>query len=332
MPERKDMSGFLSLIYHWWTIINGTSQFNPNPLANAIIPGDGKIEFLRTFADWIETWNLSPAFCLTKHTSSAFIQTLRAQTSMIEDLFENGFSYVIPRKLQSDPLERRFSKYRQMSGGRFLVGLRDVLNSEKILSCKSLLLEEVNFWKENLDTTDDQDDEVEKFKELIENVPIPSDASLSEDGVQVAIYIAGYIAKKLLKKRAYSCCHNLITSEDASEFKESRYFQLLSRGKLTVPSSELADFVIESFAILDFFNENIMNLSGLSALVVSYIVLERFGPSARFTCEKCNARVVKKSMKIVINIFFNNQRKISKDSVRKDCVNAFKKRQRSKYE
>ena len=55
-------------------------------------------------------------------------------------------------RLQSDPIERRFSQYRQMSGGRFLVSLREVLNSERILSCPSLIKENINFWEEDLES------------------------------------------------------------------------------------------------------------------------------------------------------------------------------------
>ena len=51
-------------------------------------------------------------------------------------------------RLQSDPIERRFSAYRQMSGDRFLVGLREVMNSEKIMLMKSLLKENICFWKD----------------------------------------------------------------------------------------------------------------------------------------------------------------------------------------
>ena len=36
-----------------------------------------------------------------------------------------------------------------MSGGRFLVSLREVLNSERILQCRSLLKENVNIWEDD---------------------------------------------------------------------------------------------------------------------------------------------------------------------------------------
>ena len=107
--------------------------------------------FLRSQFSWIEKWSESPVFCLTTHTSKALIQTLRAQAQLIEDLLNSEeYSYVIPSKLQSDPLEKRFSQYHQMSGGRFLVSLVEVKNSERILACRSLIKEGVDFWLEDL--------------------------------------------------------------------------------------------------------------------------------------------------------------------------------------
>ena len=58
-------------------------------------------------------------FVCQKQTSNALVRTLQAHTLLIDELFHDGYVYVIPRKLQSDPLENRFSQYRQMSGGRF---------------------------------------------------------------------------------------------------------------------------------------------------------------------------------------------------------------------
>ena len=50
----------------------------------------------------------------------------------------------------TDFLERRFSRCRQMSEGRFLVSLREVYNSEKIISMLSLLKIGMNIWEEDL--------------------------------------------------------------------------------------------------------------------------------------------------------------------------------------
>ena len=83
------------------------------------------------------------------------VRTLNAQASLIEDLLCEGYDFVVPRRLQSYPLQKRFSRYRQMSGGRFLVSLREVLTSERILAVNSLLKEKVNFWEEDLSLNKD---------------------------------------------------------------------------------------------------------------------------------------------------------------------------------
>ena len=151
-PEELPASEFLKLINMWWIIFNSKSKYSNNLLGHAAVAGDNKPAFLRHFAQWIEEWQCMQLsncgkFTLTKQTMSALIQTLKCTADLIEDLLQEGFDYVLISRLQSDPLERRFSKYRQMSAGRFLVALREVLCSEKILQMKSLLKENLNLWE-----------------------------------------------------------------------------------------------------------------------------------------------------------------------------------------
>ena len=58
--------------------------------------------------------------------------------------------FVIPRRFQSDPLEKRFAQYRRMTEGRFLISLREVESSVKILLIRSLIKEDINFWDEDI--------------------------------------------------------------------------------------------------------------------------------------------------------------------------------------
>ena len=121
MPDKIDLSGFLEIFNTWWLICNSKERYHVNPLGNAIVSGDGKTDYFRAMADWIEEWQTSPAFTLTPQTSDALITTLRAQSMLIDELLEEGYDYVMVGRMQTDPLERRFSQYRQMSGGRILV-------------------------------------------------------------------------------------------------------------------------------------------------------------------------------------------------------------------
>ena len=66
---------------------------------------------------------------------------------LIQDLLNEGYQYILTSRFQSDPLERHFGKYRQMNGGNFLVSLREVNNSEKILKIRSLIKEDIDILK-----------------------------------------------------------------------------------------------------------------------------------------------------------------------------------------
>ena len=99
------------------------------------------ILLFRDLADWVELWCTSSSFRLTVQTKSALVNTntLRAKADVIDELLNDVYEFVMTARFQSDPIDRRFSQYRQMSGGRFLVSLREVLNSERMLGCRSLI-------------------------------------------------------------------------------------------------------------------------------------------------------------------------------------------------
>ena len=144
-PGKNNSADFLRLLNTWWIISNSKTQFLPNnTLGNATKTGDNKPEFLRSFAAWVTKWQNEKIPCfekftLTKQTSSALIRTFLCHAALIKELLDEGYRYILTSRFQSDPLERRFGQYRQMSGGRFLVGLRVATHSEKIMKLKSLL-------------------------------------------------------------------------------------------------------------------------------------------------------------------------------------------------
>ena len=86
--------------------------------------------------EWLTEWRDSKQLGLTKQTFKALICTNNVIADLCSDLLESGYQFVLTGKLQTDPLERRFSLYRRMSGGRFLVSLKEVLQSESIVKMK----------------------------------------------------------------------------------------------------------------------------------------------------------------------------------------------------
>ena len=329
--DRKDMHGFLTLINTWWTIVNGKTRFAPNALANAITQNDGKTDFLLSLANWLSTWcETRSKFCLSKQTFDALIKTLRGQACLATDLFEEGFQYVIPVKFQSDPLENRFSQYRQMSGGNFLVSLREVMDSENILRCKSLLKANINFWEGNVPKilcAAESEDFIDAFNSL-PHAPNNETMRLDDGSEEVEVTVSAYVAKKLIKRFKCDLCKLLMT--DFTINCVSPYFHLISRGNLTAPSNTLADFVCTAFAVLDYYDHFIMQQKHVPARdAASYILLNCLS-SHCFSCEEHVDVARKFAVRMIANIFYNNKQKISNDSVVKDALTGFKKRQRSK--
>ena len=192
-PEEITTSSFLSLIYNWWLVVNAKERFHPNIVGNALIASDGKIEFLRQFSDWLSAWRDSEKHGLSKQTFNARISTNRAIADLSSDLLNEGYNFVLTGRLQTDPLERRFSQYRQMSGGRFLVSLKEVYRSESIIKVKTLLANNIELTTITSSLlTDEQSIAVENFVQSIVQEDL-DDISISQDAIEVITFISGYI-------------------------------------------------------------------------------------------------------------------------------------------
>ena len=328
-PEREDASKFLKMINTWWLICNSKEMSHPNPLGNAVRVGDGKTDFLEALADWLEKWHDDcPAFTLTSKTSYALVLTLRAQSGLIKELLSEGYDFVMTSRLQSDPIERRFSQYRQMSGGRFLVSLREVTNSERIIRCRSLVKADINFWKEDLGSDKPSLDFSALLALLSEHKIEIAESTLDSSSEEVSTTIACYIAKKLAKRSNCDSCKSLLIAS-SMDLAENHYLNLLSRGGLIVPSVKLAEYPSHCFAIMDY-SYNIVQAHGFMDVRAAYTqIFDRFSPQIDICCSKHNNWELKFAAKIVINTFFNNNQTVSSDSARKDtcCVQETPKNQ-----
>ena len=111
-PEDITASSFLSLVYNWWLLVNAKERFHPNIVGNALIAGDGKIEFLRQFSNWLSEWIEAGKLGLSKQTFDALINSNRGIADLGSDLLNEGYKYILTGRLQTDLLERRFSQYR----------------------------------------------------------------------------------------------------------------------------------------------------------------------------------------------------------------------------
>ena len=78
---------------------------------------------------------------------------------------------------------------------------------------------------------------------------------LDENSAKVA---NGYIAKKLIKQSQYESCKILLKAGDF-DIANDGWLNVLSHGRLFIPSKSLADFACSYFAILDFVRQKPMS-------------------------------------------------------------------------
>ena len=150
--------------------------------------------------------------------------------------------------------------------------------------------------------------------------------TLSEDSRELEIYIAGYAAKKLK-----DCCNGLFTGDyHGDKNPDFSYIQILSRGGLKIPSTNLVNYLCTAFAILEFLDD-LITKSGLPVRkAAEHVLIHCFQSFETFACTTHEAIARKITNSTAVNIYFNNKRKTCTDSVAAHGVKTFKKREREK--
>ena len=152
---------------------------------------------------------------------------------------------------------------------------------------------------------------------------------LSPGSREVAVHIASYTAKRCLKKiKSISCCKTHITGSIEIENPNHEYLIILNRGGLTIPSPNLVNYVCDAFGILSATENILINQSKLTLRNAAKETVSYMMGCCNFTCENHKVDGQKFVISTIVNVFFNNKRKISTASVRKDNVASFKKQKR----
>ena len=185
-------------------------------------------------------------------------------------------------------------------------------------------MQKVNFWQEDLMNDSPKP---EKFiKALICQDCDVDSLTLSPESIEVAYTIAGYIVKKLKKRLASPACNFSIIWDLA----DCPYFLHLSHGGLTCLSSSFSEFVCKSFALLDFLDSFIYRQTFISTCEGSLCILRYYLADFQFFCDLHLNHGKEATLKMIVNIFYNNKQKAVNDSVLKDSITTFKRRQREK--
>ena len=199
-------------------------------------------------------------------------------------------------------------QFRQMGGVRFLVGLKDVIWSEKILKITNLVKESIDI-KDDIKVTENEDAIQQELFDNIMEIGFEN-VMLSDETREVAAHISGYITKKLVKKFGH-CCENYCINESETASKTHVYIDLLSISGLTLPSECFVTYVCDCFAFIDH-AVNVITSSKMKERAAAEHLLNVVMFHEPFLSSVHWSKRQSMTHRIIGNIYFNNKRKIVK--------------------
>ena len=234
-------------------------------------------------------------------------------------LFNRGrVEFVLTGRFQTDPLEMRFSQYRGMSGGRFLVSSTEVLRSESIISYKILLKHDIDYINLII-SSDEVEHQIEDFMENVTFENIDS-IEISENTKHVVGYVSGYLTHRLLLRTSCQVCiyqlqNDLIT--------DNEWINALNRGGLKLPSKLLHEYVKTAFYVLEYFGERIL-ITKIPFKTLSMHLLSSINSDTFFFCDDHYQSSRNQVHSTIINQYLKGLSNELSEQKRKDQVESFK--------
>jgi hypothetical protein len=222
-----------------------------------------KTSHLRAFIDWLEMWELQGGqqHGLSSETFQAVKQTSEGLATLCEFLIlQKKQQYVLLGKVQSDRLEGRFGKLRQMNGGNLFASVKQFLEAERSLKIKNLAKLDLSL-SDIQDIFDDSAEEhrikvEESVRKILQGCDLRPElimpASLKDSEENILFYVAGYFSRSV--KNVLKCldCKELLIDStnshidvecevdpslpDEENEKRISFINLANRGGLIFPS------------------------------------------------------------------------------------------------
>ena len=102
-----------------------------------------------------------------------------------------------------------------------------------------------------------------------------------------------------------------ITGSIDMENPDHEYLIIFNGGALTIPSTNLMNYVCDVFAVLSATENVLINQSKLTSRNAAKEALSYLMECCNFTCENHKFDGQKVVTSTIVNVFFNNKRKIS---------------------
>lgn len=269
LPHISSTAEFIRIMSRWFEIMNvgqifkGKHKLNPYQEPLTADESDIKVAFLNNFIDWLKNWeNCKPStgfftretLLALKHTSYAVLELTRYCCQ------ELGMKYVLTSKLQTDALEERFGRYRQLAGSQYHISVVQLYESEMKLRLQSFLPLTLNSSRhgklsvspiENI-AFEDRVSENDSESSLMDKISVmEKDLTSLNDILPCLAYVAGYCAHSVLKKLSCSHCRdNLVIDRDLEVDEALVLIKSLDRGGLKYPSNVTLTVICHSYIII----------------------------------------------------------------------------------
>ena len=332
IPNAQGTADFLKIILKWWHIINVKTPLKgkrlrdifQEPIVKSKIVNNQQIDFLKQMLIWLDNWK-SDNFKnkLTPQTHKALTHTIYGVLEIVTYCFkELNLNYILLGKLQTDPLENRFGRYRQLAGGQYHISIRQLYESEKrlriqsILTLKSQKFGELKIKKFYESPECDEPDSDENYsKEIDEILKKHSIQKCDMDNLKpelpVLTYLGGYCSHIVLKKLKCNYCKNSMIICNTELIVEDNFNLItnLSRGALQYPRDHVVEIVIISYIlfqkILSDYENKFLNIYSqktfLTQLVFKYILEQEF----LIYFDGCNTHTAKRIIDILLSSIAN---------------------------
>ncbi|KAI6655366.1 hypothetical protein LOD99_2201 [Oopsacas minuta] len=259
---------FIAIICNVWKLFNINTPnkgiLHKDEFSVPLTYNDIRFMFLQRVVDWAECWRVMPdkRGKLSPQTFTSFRHSCIALPCIVNHLTGNcGYSYVLSSFLQNDPLEHHFGLYRMMSGAQYHISYCQVLETERRIKLSSILklfskkpvedsISLKNFL-ESCSSSYDQDSHASFSLEMhLSAIQGYSGIELNKQILQSLSFIAGYSVHAYYK-HSTKCqsCLLFLTENKEMEIEEPsdseyRLIQIIDRGSLKWPSSDVIDAII----------------------------------------------------------------------------------------
>ena len=233
-----------------------------------------QIQYLRNASSYFQQWKESNLPGLTSQTFTAFIQTTASLADFCQYFLEKDiFEYILLGYCQSDPIEGRFGRYRQLCGPNFYISVRQVAECEQKIRIMNLMEQNCDLREFNPSNESVSVSVPDWLTECLSNFNVFDLDTIESSQLNLLYYIAGYISRSIYRRQKCEACKEaLISSETSSDEPTTsthpQIINLCNRGGLSFPSEMAFVITCLGYCAFDAFMNN--SCSKTSFLKLNY--------------------------------------------------------------